>query len=160
MSVYTVIDKIEATIKEGVWMPFGLRMVSSDRLLDLIEKLRSNLPDEVSRAKAVTKEKDRLLDDARTRAASLLDEATTTKSQLLADSEIAKTAQEQANKIVAEAERQAKLIRRGAEEYADSLLASLDNSLGNALAAVHKGREQLASTLTGNGTPSAPIRRA
>ena len=159
MSVYTVIDKIEATIKEGVWMPFGMRVVSSDRLLDLVEKLRSTLPDEVSRAKAVTKEKDRLIEDAKSRAASMLDEASTAKTQLLAESEIAKLAQERADKIIAEAERQARQIRHGAEEYADGLLASLDASLGNALAAVHKGREQLASSLSDNGAPSAPIRR-
>ena len=160
MSVYTVIDRIETTIKEGVWMPFGMRVVSSDRLLDLVEKLRSSLPDEVSRAKAVTKEKDRLLDDAKSRAASMIDEATTTKSTLLAESEITRVAQERAEHIVAEAEREAKQIRRGADEYADGVLAALDASLGNALAAVHKGREQLAATLSGNGTPSAPIRRA
>ena len=70
MSVYTVIDKLEATIKDGVWMPFGGRVVSQERLLDLLEKLRSSLPDEVSRAKAVTKEKDRLIDDAKSQAAA------------------------------------------------------------------------------------------
>jgi len=160
MSVYTVIDKLEATIKEGIWLPFGMRIVGADRLLDLVEKLRSTLPDEVSRAKALTKEKDRVLDDARSRAALLMDEATSAKSQLVADSEITKYAQERADQVLAEAERHAKQIRRGAEEYADGLLASLDASLGNALAAVHKGREQLASSLTNNGAPNAPLRRA
>jgi cell division septum initiation protein DivIVA len=159
MSVYTVIDKIETTIKEGVWMPFGMRVVGADRLLDLVEKLRSTLPDEVSRAKAVTKEKDRLLDDAKSRAASMIDDATTTKSQLLDEAEIARQAKARADQIISEAERHAAQIRHGAEEYADGVLAALDTSLGNALAAVHKGRETLASSLSGNGASTAPIRR-
>ncbi|MBV8172251.1 MAG: ATPase [Candidatus Eremiobacteraeota bacterium] len=152
MSVYTVIDKLESSIKEGVWLPFGARIVSQDQLLDLLEKLRSTLPDEVGRAKAVTKEKDRLIEDAKAQAAAMITQASTTKTQLLDDSEISRQASERASQIVAQAERQAREIRRGAEEYADGVLSSLDTSLGNALAAVHKGREQLATSLSGNGS--------
>ncbi|MBV8366640.1 MAG: ATPase [Candidatus Eremiobacteraeota bacterium] len=152
MSVYTVIDRLESSIKEGVWLPFGARIVSQDQLLDLLEKLRSTLPDEVGRAKAVTKEKDRLIEDAKAQAAAMITQASTTKTQLLDDSEISRQASERASQIVAQAERQAREIRRGAEEYADGVLSSLDTSLGNALAAVHKGREQLATSLSGNGS--------
>ncbi len=105
MSVYTVIDKLEATIKEGVWLPFGARMVSQDRLLDLVEKLRSTLPDEVTRAKAVTKQKDQLIDDAKSQAASMLDQATTSKTQMLSEAEITRQAQEQAARVLADAEK-------------------------------------------------------
>ncbi|HLN46635.1 MAG TPA: hypothetical protein VK216_00060 [Magnetospirillaceae bacterium] len=155
MSVYTVIDKLESSIKEGVWLPFGARIVSQDRLLDLVEKLRSTLPDEVSRAKAVTKEKDRLIDDAKSEAAALISQASTTKTQLLDESDITRQAQERAAQIIAQAEAQARDVRRGADQYADSVLASLDSSLGSALAAVHKGREQLATSLSSNGEAKA-----
>lgn len=151
MSVYTVIDKLESTIKDGVWLPFGARIVSQDQLLDLVEKLRSTLPDEVGRAKAVTKEKDKLIEDAKAQAAAMITQASTTKTQLIDDSEITRQASERAAQIVAQAEAHARDVRRGAEEYADSVLSSLDTSLGNALAAVHKGREQLATSLSNNG---------
>lgn len=160
MSVYTVIDRLETTIKEGVWLPFGARIVSQDRLLDLVEKLRSSLPDEVSRAKAVTKEKDRLSEDARSQASQMIEEASSAKTQLLSDSEITRQAQERAAQIVEEAERHAVSVRRGADEYADKVLSGLDASLGNALAAVHKGREQLAATLSANGARTARDRRS
>jgi cell division septum initiation protein DivIVA len=144
MSVYTVMDKLESTIKEGVWLPFGARIVSQDRLLDLVEKLRSSLPDEVSRAKAVTKEKDRLIDDAKSQAAAMMNEATTTKAHLLSDAEIARQAQERASQIIADAERHAREVRRGADEYADGVL---------------KGREQLAASLSSNGSAGARDRQ-
>lgn len=155
MSVYTVIDKLESSVKEGVWLPFGARIVNQDRLLDLVEKLRSTLPDEVSRAKAVTKEKDRLIDDAKSQAAAMMSEASTTKTQLLSDAEITRQAQERAAQILSQAEAQAREVRRGADEYADGVLAGLDAALGNALAAVHKGREQLAAGLSSNGAPQS-----
>jgi cell division septum initiation protein DivIVA len=159
MSVYTVMDKLESTIREGIWLPFGARIVSQDRLLDLVEKLRSSLPDEVSRAKAVTKEKDRLIDDAKSQAAAMMQEASTTKAHLVSDAEITRQAQERASQIVTDAERHAREVRRGADEYADGVLRQLDASLGNALAAVHKGREQLAASLSSNGAPGARDRQ-
>lgn len=152
MSVYRVIDKLEATVREGVWLPFGARIVSMDRLLDLVEKLRASLPDEVNRAKAVTKEKDRLLEDARYKAAAIVEEASTTKTQLLSDAEIVRLAQTRADELLSDAEGRAREVRRGADEYAEQVLSSLDTSLASALAAVHKGREQLADSLSHNGS--------
>lgn len=154
MSLYRVIDKVEATVKEGAWLPFGYRIVSQERMLDLIEKLRGSLPDEVGRAKQVTKEKDRLLTQAREQADKLVEEASSTKSHLLDENEIAREARARANAIVEEAQSRASEIRRGADEYADRVLAQLDASLGGAIASVQKGRQALAAglgTASGNG---------
>lgn len=152
MSVYRVIDKIEVTAKSGAWLPFGYRIQSSDRLLDLIEKLRASLPEEVSRAKAVTKEKDRLLEQAKEQASAILQEASSTKTQLLSDNEVVRQAQERAQAMLTDAERRARDILHGADEYADKVLAALDGHLATALAEVHKGRQALAE-LPSNGSP-------
>ena len=40
MSVYRVIDKLEASVKQSTVLPFGMRIVSEERLLELIEKLQ------------------------------------------------------------------------------------------------------------------------
>ena len=154
MSVYRVIDKIEVTVKSGAWLPFGYRIQSSDRLLDLIEKLRASLPEEVSRAKAVTKEKDRLLEQAKEQASAILQEASATKTQLLSDNEVVR----QAQAMLTDAEKRARDILRGADEYADQVLAALDGHLATALAEVHKGRQALAN-LPNNGSPRQRERR-
>lgn len=144
MSIYRVIDKLETTVKEGLWLPFGNRVVGLERTLDLIEKLRASLPDEVGRAKQVTQEKDRLLNQAKEQADRIVEEASSTKNQLLDESELSRQAQARAEKIVAQAESRAADIRRGADEYADRLLEQLDATLGGALASVQKGRQSLA----------------
>ncbi|MBC5823267.1 MAG: ATPase [Candidatus Eremiobacteraeota bacterium] len=152
MSVYRVIDKLELTVKEGGWLPMGSRIVNQERMLDLIEKLRSSLPEEVSRAKAVTKEKDRLLEQAKEQADRIVEEASSTKTQLLSDSEMIKQAQDRAERILADAEARALEVRQGADEYADRVLSALDGSLASSLAAVKKGREALAGGLSSNGS--------
>jgi vacuolar-type H+-ATPase subunit H len=157
MSVYRVIDKMEAGVKGGVWLPFGYRVIGRDQMLDLIEKLRSSLPEEVSTAKAVTKEKDRLLSQAKEDADKIRADATTEKTRALSDAEIVRQAQTNADAIVADAEARARDIRRGADEYADQLLAGLDATLSNARGAVQKGRQALADGLksAANGRPRA-----
>lgn len=149
MSIYRVIDKIEATVKEGIWMPFGYRMIPLEQTLDLVEKLRASLPDEVGRAKQVTQEKDRLLSQAKEQADRIVEEASTTKSQLLNENELSRQAQAKASDLIAQAEARAIEIRRGADEYADRVLSQLDATLGGALASVQKGRQALASGLSG-----------
>jgi len=154
VSVYRVIDKLELTIKEGGWLPFGYRVVSQDQVLDLVEKLRASLPEEVGKARQVTKDKDRLLSEAKEQADRIVEEASSAKSQLLDDNEIAKQAQTRADALIAQAQAHAAEIRRGADEYADRVLASLDSTLGNAHASVKKGRQTLAAGLSsssGNG---------
>jgi len=160
MSVYRVIDKLEATVKSGVWLPFGGRVINYDRVLDLVEKLRASLPEEVSRAKAVTREKDKLLQEAKSQAQQIVDEASSVKSHLLNEAEVVRDAQAQAERVIIEAQERAREIQRGADEYADDVLSALDASLGSALAAVQKGRQTLASGMaSGNGSPHQRERR-
>ena len=51
MSVYRVLDKLEAYVHEGTWLPAGYRILSEERLLELLEKIRASLPEEVGRAR-------------------------------------------------------------------------------------------------------------
>lgn len=145
MSVYRVIDKLESVVKDGMWLPFGGRVVNADRVLDLIEKLRSTLPDDVSRAKQVNRDRDRLLEQAKEEAHTLVTQAQQAKDKATSDSEVTVSATNKAEAIIAEAEAHAREIRRGADEYADQVLAQLDGSLARALASVQKGRQTLAA---------------
>ncbi|HEV2877967.1 MAG TPA: hypothetical protein VGW96_00185 [Candidatus Eremiobacteraceae bacterium] len=159
MSAYRVIDKMEIVVREGIWLPFGWRAVNSDQVLDLIEKLRSTLPDAVRPRKGDGIDRD-VLDgqtspSLSTEARSTVDTrstATTAADIARQEREVAARAESRADTIIADAQKAARDIRRGADEYADQVLASLDASLAKALAAVQKGRQTLASSATsGNG---------
>jgi cell division septum initiation protein DivIVA len=147
MSAYRVVDKLETVVREGVWMPFGWRAVNADRVLDLIEKLRSALPDDANRSRRAESSLDSMAKAGTGFEPSAADDA---KAKSL-ENEIVSRAQARADDIVEQAQRAARDIRRGADEYADQVLASLDNSLGKALAAVQKGRQALATPAGGNG---------
>lgn len=154
MSVYRVIDKLEASVKQGTVLPFGYRVVSEERILELIEKLRASLPEEVGRARTIAKSGDRLVREAQEKAQAIVVEASAQQSQLLDDNEIVRRARATAEIVLREAEQKAARVREGADAYAAQVLTDLDVRLTGALGSVKKGIASL--TAVKGATEPAP----
>ncbi len=152
MSVYRVLDKLESYVHEGTWLPAGYRILSEERLVEFVEKIRSSLPEEVGRAKTIAKGQDRMIRAAHEKAQAIVTEASSTHEQLLDQHEIVQRARATAETVLREAEVRADKVRAGADEYAGHMLAELEARLANALGSVRKGRE----TLTSRPAAAAP----
>jgi cell division septum initiation protein DivIVA len=150
-----VIDKLEASVKQGTVLPLGYRVVSEERLLELIEKLRASLPEEVGRARTIAKNGERLVRDAQEKAQAIVTEAAQAQTQLIDDHEIVRRARATAEIVLREAEQKAQRVREGADAYAASVLTDLDGRLSTALGSVKKGIEALAMTKAGAAAASA-----
>ena len=155
MSVYRVIDKLEATVKQGTVLLFGYRVVSEEKILELIEKLRSSLPDEVGRARTIAKNGDQLVRDAQQKAQAIVTEASTQQTQLIDDHEIVRRARATADIVLREAEEKAARVRGGADAYAAQVLTDLDVRLSGALGSVKKGIEALTAAKVSSATATA-----
>lgn len=147
MSVHRVLDKLETYVHEGTWLPAGYRVLSEERLVEYIEKIRSTLPEEVGRAKIIAKDKDRVIRAAQEQAQAIVNEAGTAHDQ----SEVLKRARSSAESVIRSAEEQAQKIREGADQYAAQVLGELENRLSGALGSVRKGREALTPSRPANG---------
>jgi len=143
MSVYRVLDKLEACVHEGTWLPAGYRILSEERLLELLEKVRASLPEEVGRAKVIAKDQDRVMRAAQEKAQAIVDEAASRHEELIDQNEIVLRARTTADTVLREAEERAGKIREGADRYAAETLAEMEARLANALGAVRKGKEML-----------------
>ncbi len=143
MSIYRVIDKLEAYVREGTWLPFGMRILSEERLGEFIEKLRATLPDEVGRAKVIATNKDRVLREAQEKAQAIVTEAASAQAQLVDQTDIVRAARTTADVVLREAEEKARRVRQGADTYAAQVLAELEARLATALGSVKKGQEAL-----------------
>jgi hypothetical protein len=143
MSVYRVLDKLEAYVHEGTWLPAGYRILSEERLLELLEKIRASLPEEVGRAKMIAKDHERMMRAAQEKAQAIVDEAASKHEELVDDNEIVQRARTTADVVLREAEERAGQIREGADRYAGDVLAQMEARLSGALGAVRKGRELL-----------------
>ncbi len=148
MSVYRVIDKLEATVKQGTVLLFGYRVVSEEKILELIEKLRASLPEEVGRARSIAKNGDRLVREAQEKAQAIVVEASSQQTQLIDDHEIVRRARATADIVLRDAEEKAARVRSGADAYAAQVLTDLDVRLSGALGSVKKGIDALAAAKT------------
>jgi cell division septum initiation protein DivIVA len=158
MSVYRVLEKLEAYIHEGTWLPAGFRVLSEERLMEFVEKVRSTLPEEVGRAKLIAKDQERMIRAAQEKAQSIVSEATNKHEELLGDHEIVQRARTTADVILREAEERARKVKEGADAYAAQLLGELEARLSNALGSVRKGREALSPRP--KATPAQPLAEA
>jgi hypothetical protein len=143
MSVYRVLDKLEGYVHEGTWLPAGYRILSEERLIELIEKVRASLPEEVGRAKIIAKDHDRVMRAAAEKAQAIVSEAASKHEELVDQNEIVRRARTTAETVLREAEERARKIREGADEYAAQVLSEMEARLSGALGAVRKGRESL-----------------
>ena len=144
MSIYRVIDKLEAYVREGTVLPLKYRILSEERLLEYIEKMRATLPEEVGRAKIIADNKERIVREAQEKAQAIVSEASSAHEQLIDQNEIVRQARTTAEIVLREAEERAAKIREGADVYAARILADLDARLSAALGSVKKGMDALA----------------
>jgi hypothetical protein len=156
LSIYRVIDKLEAYIKDGTALPLKYRVLSEERLLEFIEKMRSTLPEEVGRARLIAKDKDRVLREAQERAQSIVTEASTAHAAMIDDHEIVRQAKRSAEIVLRDAEEKAQRIAAGADAYAAHVLGDLDARLTTVLGSVKKGVDALAAPHGANANASAP----
>jgi hypothetical protein len=143
MSVYRVLDKLEAYVHEGTWLPAGYRILSEERLLELVEKVRASLPEEVGRAKVIAKDQERMMRVAQEKAQAIVDEAASKHEELVEENEIVRRARTTADVVLNEAQERARKVREGADRYAADVLREMESRLAGALGAVRKGRDVL-----------------
>ena len=160
MSVYRVLEKLEGYVQEGTWLPAGYRILSEERLVEFIEKIRSSLPEEVGRAKIIAKDQERMIRAAHEKAQAIVTEATSKHEELVDEHEIVQRARTTADVILREAEERARKVREGADQYAMQLLGELEARLSGALGSVRKGREALAPRPQQQPQPAAPLAEA
>ena len=144
MSVYRVLDKLESYVHEGTWLPAGYRVLSEERLLEFVEKIRASLPEEVGRAKIIAKDQDRVMRAAAEKAQAIVEEAASRHEELVDQNEIVQRARTTAEVVLREAEERARKVREGADQYAAQVLSDMEGRLTGAIGAVRKGRDTLA----------------
>ncbi|HEX3015128.1 MAG TPA: ATPase [Desulfobacteria bacterium] len=151
MDILSILEELEDIVDRGAKIPMtGKVLVDDEAILELIDKVRAALPEELNQAKWVTKERERILEDARAESDKLVEQGRTYLSKLVEESEVVRLAQEQAEEIVGQAKQVAGEIRNGARAYADDVLGKIEGSLLNVADRLKRDREELARTAPDN----------
>ncbi|HEX6291362.1 MAG TPA: hypothetical protein VFZ66_19415 [Herpetosiphonaceae bacterium] len=127
--VDALIDLLESLVGEGRRVPFGRKlMIDEDRLMDIVDRLRTAIPAEVRDAHRLLDQRDQILDDARSEARRMLEERG-----------LLETFEKERRQMLDEAERDAERIRTEADRYARSVLLELQERLDKLQTSVRNG---------------------
>lgn len=150
MDIMALIDRIEELVDNGRSLPFtNSKLVDPDKVYEIIDEIRAQFPDELKQARWIVKERQEMLEEAEKEANRILEEARDRAAALAAEQEIVKMAESQAAAILDDARNKEREIRLGAEDYADEMLANLEVNLGKLLTAVQRGRDRLQGKVGG-----------
>lgn len=135
---------LEELVIKSIKVPFSSRAIlDEERLLDLLEELRTALPKEIEEAQAVMAQRDELLNEAQRRAEAILQDARETASRMVDENEVISAANAEAEKVRADLAREMQVQQAGADRYADEVLAELEAKIARALSTIQNGRSQL-----------------
>lgn len=143
-NLLALLEQLEDAVSEAPRIPMTDKVVvDGEFFLDLLEKIRFSLPDEVVRAKQIEDERDRLMTAGQQDAEKIIRQAEAYARKLIDEHEIINKAKAQAEQIVKEAQERAKDLTVGADEYVDRTLADISGLLQRTLAVIEKGRHKL-----------------
>lgn len=142
--VINLLNEVEEIIDHGMKIPMtGKVMVDDTAIFELLDRIRAAMPEEITNAKWVLKERQRILDEAQTEANSLIEQGKTYVDKMAVENEVVKQAQNYGEEIVRKAQIFADDIKVGAVQYADELLQHVEQSLGKTLESLRNNREEL-----------------
>lgn len=143
----------------------GYSIVKKDTVTNILDKLYAALPDEIKEARSLLRRKDELQYEAQQKAEKVVSDAQAEANRLLSESDLLRAVQREAEKIkeqvindceeikrkaVDEAENirvqaidEATRIKDGANIYAEQVLTSLEQNLGQLQEVVKNGQVQL-----------------
>jgi vacuolar-type H+-ATPase subunit H len=121
-------------------------MVNEDEIMELIDQLRFNLPDEIKQANWTVSEQQRIITEAHSEAARIMSRANERAEESASEHEILRRAERHGAQVVKDAQAKSDEIVRQAEAYALEQLKQLEAHLGRTLATVRRGVEALQSS--------------
>ncbi len=149
MSIDEILEMMDDMLDKAVNVPFSNKksLIEIDKMRDLIDEIRINMPKEVKQARDLVNDRKTILNDAKNEAANIIARAEQRASMLVSQQEIVRQASARANELTANAQEQSKNLRDMTNKYVDNMLTKVEELLSNDLIDVKKARNALKNTI-------------
>ncbi len=128
--IHHLIDRLERLLNESWRMPLSTYLViNEDDFLDVIDQMRTAIPQEIKSAEKTLRERDRIVAQAEEEAERIVQLAQEDATKLIEGHELIRAAEQRANTIVERAHREAASLKSDADDYVRGVLVSLDGQL-------------------------------
>ncbi len=145
MNIEEILDTLDELLDKAWGLPLsgGRCVVDAERVRELLDDIRLNLPTEIRQAKAIVADRAEILAIAKRESDTIIHRAEERAKVLVSEQEIVKQSQEKATEILSAAQTKAKEMRYAAGEFADGILKNTEQSLSDALSDVKNTRQAL-----------------
>lgn len=145
MHLLLLIDRLEEIVAKSPRFA-GRSLVSTDEILELVDKIRATLPEKIQQAETLMTQRDEYLKEVQAEAEKIKSNAKLYVDQAISQDIIVERAQEEADRRIREAEEAASQIETESHQYAHRILEQLEETLDKTLRVVRKGKEELLNT--------------
>lgn len=158
MTIEDFLDLLEETIEDGKAVVLTNKiMVDGEKMKEIIEDIRLNMPEEIRKAKKIVEDRATILEKAAADAEMTIKKAEEQQQLMVSDTEVMKVAQAQsnallaktngeANDILAEAKDKATTMRNSAIRFVDDLMRQADDALYDNLSELRRARQSFKGT--------------
>lgn len=148
MKIEQILDSMDEMLDKAWSLPLsgGRCVVDVDKVRDMIDDIRINLPGEIKQAQMIVMDRTAILQDAGKQADQIIRKAEERARALIAQEEIIKASQSKASDMISQTQIKSREIRHAAHEFSDNLLRETEESLAKALTEVRDTRQALRGT--------------
>ena len=152
MNIDELLDLVEETMEEASGLPFSgsKRMVDIDKMRDIIDEVRLNMPTEIRQAKAIVNDRADIIASAKREAEAIVKKAEDRARVLVGEEQIVRAAQQRAAEILSSAQSQSREMRTTVTDYCENMLRITEEQLARNAAEVKTVRANLRQNAKNN----------
>ena len=150
MTIENLLDQIDEMIDKAWGLPLsgGKCLVETDKLRDIIDDIRGNMPSEIRQAKSFVADRSDIIATAKKEAEDIVRAAEERARAMVMQEEVVKLAAQKANEITTQTQQKCREMRKGAQDFVDDLLKRTEEDLAKHAAEVHQTRQMLRKPAT------------
>lgn len=132
MDILYLVDRLENLIATSRRMPLVSQIIIKESdILNIVDQLRTTIPDEIKQARRIIQDKERILAQAQADANALLARAREESEQAVNREGLLKAAEARSQELVRRAEEEAEQLKNEADGYVVETLRALRDHLSN-----------------------------
>ena len=145
MNIEEILDMLDELLDKSWSLPLsgGRSVVDDEKIRELLDDIRLNLPTEIKQAKAIVADRADIMANAKREADAIVHRAEDRARALIAQEEIVKAAQQKASEILSQAQSKALELRSASQEFSDDILRQSEESLAKLLTEIRSTRQAM-----------------
>ena len=140
--VLELIEMLYTMVTEAWGVPLGNEkcIVERDKVLNLLDEIKAQLPAEVAEARRLVNARDEFIGSAKREADAIRKAAEDRAREMVEEQEIVMAAKTRSNEVLSQAESRTRELYRVANEYVDDALRRTEEAINSALSEVRQSR--------------------